>query len=364
MGDLSEYRQQIDEIDKQIVLLYEERMELALKVASFKKENSIEILNRSREEEVINKNLSIVKNDKFKNSVAELFEFLMKQSRQLQKEYIIKDKEKVGFQGVSGSNGEQALFDYFGDEVQTLNVKNFEDIFTELQNDNIKYGVLPIENSSTGGISEVYELLNKYNYHIIGEVCIKVDHFLMGIKGAKIEDIEEVYSHPQGFAQCGEFLKFHANWKLIPYDNTATSAKLVQEQNKKSIAVIASEKVAKIYNLDVLASYINSNKNNITRFAIIGKELSRSNENNKVSVVLSTEHSSGSLFKVLELFAQNNINLSKIESRPLKNRSWEYLFYIDFHGNLEDPIMKSALEQVKNSCHYFKILGNYKSFIE
>ena len=364
MEDLSDYREQIDVIDEKLIKLFEQRMELALKVANYKKENGIEVLNRSREQEVIDKNLSLVQNKKFSNSVKQLLEYMMKLSRELQKEYIVEGKDIIGFQGVSGSNGEQALFDYFGEDAKTVGVKNFEDIFIELKNENIKYGVLPIENSSTGGITEVYELLNKYDFHIVGENSIKIDHFLMGIKGAKIEDIDEVYSHPQGFAQCGDFLKYYPNWKLIPYDNTANSAKLVQDKNQKNIAVIASEKVAKIYNLDILESYINSNKNNRTRFAIIGKELAKSSHNDKISVVLSTEHKAGSLFKVLQWFAENGINLTKIESRPLKSRPWEYYFYIDFCGNLEDDKLKNALEHIKNSCHYFKILGNYMSFHE
>ena len=364
MEDLSDYRNGIDSIDKKLVELFEERMELALKVANFKKENGIEVLNKTREQEVIDKNLSLVKNPKFYSLTSKFFQYVMKLSRELQREYLVVADDKIGFQGVSGSNGEQALFEYFGEEVNTLPVKNFEDIFIELKNGNIKYGVLPIENSSTGGISEVYDLLNKYDFNIVGETSIKINHFLMGIKGSKISDIEEVYSHPQGFAQCGDFLKYHPEWKLIPYDNTANSAKLVAEKNQKSIAVIASEKVAKIYNLDILESYINSNKNNITRFAIIGKDLSTNPDNNKVSVVISTEHKAGSLYQVLQWFAENSINLTKIESRPLKSRPWEYYFYIDFDGNLNDPNLKTALKQISSSCHYFKILGNYKSFHE
>ena len=362
MGDLSDYRNQIDSLDKELVKLFEKRMEVALEVVSYKKENGIAVLNKTREQEVIDKNISLVKNPKFNTLTRQFLEQIMKLSRELQNEYLVVPGENIGFQGVSGSNGEQALFEYFGEDTSTVAVKNFEDIFIQLKNDNIKYGVLPIENSSTGGISEVYDLLNKYEFSIIGEVSIKIDHFLMGIRGAKISDIEEVYSHPQGFEQCKDFLKYHSDWKLIPYDNTANSAKLVQHKNQKSIAVIASEKVAKIYNLDIIESYINSNKNNITKFAVIGKELSTNLDNDKVSVVLSSEHKTGSLYKVLQWFAENNINLLKIESRPLKSRPWEYFFYIDFEGNLNDKGLVAALKQVENSCHYFKILGNYKSF--
>lgn len=364
MGDLTGYRDKIDCLDRKLVEIIEERMDLAIKVAEYKKANGLEILNRAREEEVIRKNVALTKNEQYKPIIEDILETIMRQSRLLQRDFMNHKKTVVGFQGVSGSNGEQALLQYFGEEVEKVSVKNFEDIFIEIQNGNIEYGVLPIENSSTGGISQVYELLNKYNFYINGENSIKIDHHLMGLKGSSIEDIKEVYSHPQGFAQCEEFLKYHGDWKLIPNENTASSAKFVKEKNEKYMAVIASEKVAKIYELDVLESYINTNKNNRTRFAIIGKNLSKKEDNDKVSVVLSTEHKAGSLFKVLQWFAENNINLTKIESRPLKSKPWEYYFYIDFEGNIFDNKLKQALEQIEKGCHYFKILGNYKSFRE
>ena len=364
MGDLKEYRDKIDALDKKLVEIIEERMDQAIKVAEYKKAKGLEILNRAREEEVIRKNVALAKNKRYEPIIEEILETIMRQSRLLQRDYISDKKVVVGFQGVEGSNGEQALLQYFGEDMDRVAVKNFEDIFTELQNGNIEFGVLPIENSSTGGISQVYELLNKYSFYINGEISIKIDHHLMGLKGATVEEIKEVYSHPQGFAQCEEFLKYHSDWKQIPNENTASSAKFVKEKNEKSMAVIASEKVAKIYEMDVLESYINTNKNNRTRFAIIGKYLSNKEDNDKISVVLSTEHKAGSLFKVLQWFAENNINLTKIESRPLKSKPWEYYFYIDFEGNLGDEKLKQALEQIQKGCHYFKILGNYKSFRE
>ncbi|QUH29666.1 prephenate dehydratase [Vallitalea guaymasensis] len=268
---------------------------------------------------------------------------------------------RVGFQGVKGAFGEEALYNYFGEEVHTIAVKNFEDICTSLESGTIEYGVLPIENSSTGAISDVYDLINKYECHIVGETHVKVNHNLMGIKGCKMEDIEEVYSHPQAFEQSKNYLNNY-KWKLVPYYNTAKSAEYIMKQGNKKIAAIGSKKAAQLYNLDILASNINSNNTNTTRFIILGKKLMVNEDCNKISVVLSTEHKAGALYHVLKHFAENNINMLKIESRPRGNTPWEYNFYIDFEGNINNDIIRKALEKMSKDCHHFKILGNYKQF--
>jgi chorismate mutase / prephenate dehydratase len=275
-----------------------------------------------------------------------------------------KDSYKIGFQGVPGSFSEQALFGYFGNHVDTHSVDEFEDIFKALKTNKIAYGVLPIENSSTGAITQVYDLLNKYEFHIIGEICLKIRHHLLGIKGCTIDDIEEVYSHPQGFEQSRDFLKQYDRWKLIPYYNTAKSAELIKMKNSKSMAAIGSKKAAEIYGLEILASNINSNITNTTRFVIVGKELRKDHLSNKISIVLSTKHKAGCLYNVLRHFAKNDINMLKIESRPIKDKPWEYFFYIDFEGNLEDPIIELAIDSMDRDSEYFKILGNYPKYEE
>jgi chorismate mutase / prephenate dehydratase len=366
MEDLSKLREDIDLIDSELVKLFEKRMETVLKVAEYKKANKMEILNSSREETVIRKAQELLKNKDFSEELARFFTSLMEGSRRIQAEYLNSSKKKVtvtvGFQGVPGSFSEQALFEYFGKKVATKNVAEFGDIFTELKNKNIDYGVLPIENSSTGGISDVYDLLNKYDFSIVGEVCLKVNHNLMGVKGAEIDDIKEVYSHSQAFGQCSDFLKNYPNWKLIPYHNTAKSAEFVNEQNNNSVAAIASEKAAEIYDLRILHKNINSNSTNTTKFVIIGREMKVDEGCDKISIVLSTAHRAGYLYNVLRNFAEKNINLLKIESRPIKDKPWEYFFHIDFEGNLNDETIDQAIEEIKKNCKYFKLLGNYKSY--
>lgn len=270
-------------------------------------------------------------------------------------------KLQVGFQGVKGAFSEEALYNYFGEDVNTHAVKNFEDICINLDKGLIDYGVLPIENSSTGAISDVYDLINEYDCYIIGETHVKVNHNLMGIKDCTLEDITEIYSHPQAFEQSKAFLNNY-KFKLVPYYNTAKSAEYVMNKGNKHIAAIGSKKAAKLYNLDILAPNINSNNTNTTRFIILGKKLIVNKNCDKISVVLSTPHKAGALYNVLKHFAKNDINMLKIESRPRGNTPWEYNFYIDFEGNIENSIIKKALEKMAIDCHHFKILGNYKQF--
>ncbi|MBM7872115.1 chorismate mutase/prephenate dehydratase [Clostridium pascui] len=388
MDILQNLRNEIDEIDKQLVELFEKRMETVLKVAQYKKENNIPILNKSREDEVIEKNVKFLKNKGFKRAEAEFLKSVMTISRKAQAkeifeyniemkddkkselEYLVsneaacvpkKDKINVGFQGVPGSFSEEALLEYFGDEVTIHNVREFEDIFRALKNNEIDYGVLPIENSSTGGIVEVYDLLRKYGFFIVGERTIKVNHNLLGIKGTKIEDIKEVYSHPQALQQSGEFLKDYSNWEKIPYRNTAASAELIKNENSKLKAAIGSKRAGEIYNLDIIEENINYNKNNYTRFIVIGKNLELQSDYDKISIILTLPHKAGSLYNILSIFAEYNLSLLKIESRPIVDKSFEYFFYIDFEGNLDSQSVKEAMGELRNNSYDFKLLGNYRA---
>jgi len=368
--NIDDLRNKIDEIDASLVSLFEKRMETVLRVAEYKKVNGIAILNQGREEAVIKKNLDIVKNKDLYSEVEEFFKSVMGISRGFQdrtlneSQVLTADKNLiVGFYGVTGSFSEQALKEYFGEKVDTKEISEFEDIFLELKYGKINYGVIPIENSSTGAISEVYDLLNKYDFYITGEKYLKISQNLMGIKGSTLDNIKEVYSHPQGLKQSMEFLKGYPQWNLVPYKSTAKSAELVKDRNDKTLAAIASTKAAEIYDLEILQKNVNSNATNMTRFVVIGKEMESDTKSNKISLVLSTTHTAGSLYHVLKHFAENNINLMKIESRPIKDKPWEYFFYIDFQGNINENKIIHAIELIKNNSRYFKILGNYRSEI-
>lgn len=388
MDGLQGLRNEIDVIDKNMIELFEKRMNVALKVAEYKKKKSLPILNKGREQEVIRKNLKYLSDESLSKPLDDFLNNLMSISRKIQAkeifeyntyskedkkseiQYIVSNQAtcepktegiKVGFQGVAGSFSEQALMEYFGENISKSNLKEFEDVFKELKNNNIDYGVLPIDNSSTGAIAEVYDLLRKYGFFIVGEKIIKVNQNLMGIKGSKIEDIKEIYSHPQALQQSSDFLKVYSDIKCIPYRNTAASAEFIKKENNRVKAAIASKRAAEIYDLDIIKSNINFNKNNHTRFIIIGKNLELQEDYNKISIILSLPHKAGALYNILSVFSEYNLNMVKIESRPIIDKSFEYFFYIDLQGNLDNEIVKEAMVEIKSNSYDFKILGNYKA---
>lgn len=370
MEDLNYLREQINEIDEALVELFKKRMSVVSNVANYKIENHMEVLDSSRENQIINKHLKKVEDKTLQNYLKEFLQDLMSISRESQKEILSKascnceadeDSEfKVGFQGVPASFSHQAVNEYFGNNVKSEHFKSFKDIFEAVQKGDIKYGVLPIENSSTGGISEVYDLMREYGFYIVGEKCVKVDHNLMGTENAEICDINEVYSHTQGFLQCKEFFDVHSDWRLIPYFNTAKSAEYVSKENLKNKACVASKKAAEFYGLKILKENINYNSNNYTRFIIIGRKEKCDVSCDKISVILSISHKVGALYKILKHFSDNNLNMMKIESRPIVGKSWQYFFYIDFQGNILDENTRSALKSIEEESLYYKFLGNYK----
>lgn len=372
MDLLDSYRSEIDNIDKEMTLLFENRMNLSKKISDYKKNNNMQIYQSEREELVIAKNISYLQNKEYESFLRSYYMNLMNLSRLIQSKEINsnyksekvikypKENLKVGYQGVIGSFSEEAMHKHFSSIKNTRNYETFEELFIALKNEEIDYAIAPIENSSTGGISRVYDLLKIYDFYIVGEECIKINQHLIGVKGATINDIQEVYSHPQGFEQSAESLKRYENIKLIPYLNTAISAKLVSDLNDKTKAAIASERAAKIYNLDIIDSNINDNKDNYTKFVIIGRNFEVGNACDKSSIIFSTEHESGELYRLLKYFADYNINLTKIESRPNKHIPWQYLFYVDFEGSIKEEKIKRAIANIENESKYFKFLGSYK----
>ncbi|HHV72811.1 MAG TPA: prephenate dehydratase [Clostridia bacterium] len=378
MTCLEELRGKIDEIDRKLGELFEQRMELVEKIAEYKRQNGLPVLDREREKAVIEKNISRLKKKKLVEETEDFFSNLMRISREYQEKKIaeislpladlrlgdevnsISQKIRVCFQGTTGSFSEQALDEYFGNGVEKLAVSEFEDVFKELENKQADYGVLPLENSSTGGVAEVYDLLRQYGFYIVGEKCIDVEQHLLGLKGAKLSLLREVYSHPQALEQSRKFLKDHPNLILIPYYNTAASAEYVKQQGDIHKAAIASRRAAEAFGLEIIQENINHNRNNKTRFVIIGRELKIAPENDKISVVFALEHRAGSLYNALKYFAENKLNLLKIESRPILERPWQYFFYLDFEGNIQDPKVQEAIKLVKENSYYFKLLGNYE----
>jgi len=265
----------------------------------------------------------------------------------------------VAYQGVPGSFSEQALLQFFTNPVQTTYVTTFAEVFKLLNNQEVDYGVLPIENSSTGGIYEILDSLNMYDLYIVGETYVRVTHHLLGCHEATIDTIQEIYSHPQGFQQSRLFLDKFPQWKHIPYYNTAISAQLIAEEQDPKKAAIASKRAAEIYNLKVVVENIQDVNNNYTRFVIISKHMHQDAAYNKISIVYSLPHSVGSLYQSLGIFAEHQVNILSLQSRPIKERPWEFYFYLDLAGNIEDQNVKAALLQIKELSRQYKLLGNY-----
>lgn len=370
MKDLKQCRQEIDEIDKQLIKLFEKRMSLSKEVVTYKLAHDMEIFQPQREHEVIEKNAARIENDELKEYAKKFVQDIMDIGKSYQATFIpLKDayhlacrkheNVKVGYAGVPGAFAHQAMLEYFGD-VNNVNYVNFKDVYEAMKNDEIDYGIVPLENSSTGAINDNYDLVRDYDFYIVGEHSVDITQHLLGLKGAKIEDIKDVYSHPQGIMQSSNYLRAHQNITVHDYSNTAAAAKFVSESNDKTKGAIASKIAAKLYNLDIIQENIHNEQSNNTRFIIIGKHLEDHEQTDRVSIVFTLEHQVGSLHSVLKTIRDHHINLSRIESRPIKDKRWQYYFYIDFEGSLHDDNVKLALEQMKTKCLTLRVIGNYQ----
>ncbi len=369
MDELDRLRGQIDAVDKEIISLFEKRMGLVLGVAQYKKEHNTAVLQTSREDEVLKKAVENIQNKDYSDSARQLMVEIMGLSKDLQRKKIVKSNlisyvrkpldinGKKGYYGDKGSNSQQAMIDFFGDD-NGESFATFEDIFVALKEDKIQYGVLPIENSSTGAITEVYDLLRKYGFFIVGEQWQGINHCLLGVTGTKLEDIREVYSHPQAITQCDNYLS-GSKWTIIPYKSTASSSKFVAEQKDKSKTAIASKRNAELYGLDVIAENIQSQSCNYTRFIVIGKNLLESDKSDKTSIVFALNSTPGALFNALKYFAKNGINLLNIESRPVENSPERYYFYVDLEYPCNSSKLNEALEYVAEVSSFFEIIGEY-----
>ena len=373
--DLLQLRDEIDVIDKQIVELYEKRVNICKQVAEYKIENGKKVFDRVREEEKIRKVKALTTSDFTSRAVEELFEQIMSVSRKLQYQILAEHgsigrlpfmgvdslddgKVRVVFQGAEGAYSQAAMVQYFGDKIQSFHVNTFRDAMSAIEEGSADFAVLPIENSTAGIISEVYDLLVEFENYIVGEQIIKIEHCLLGLPGSTMEDIRTVYSHPQSLMQSARFLSEH-DWKQISMQNNAFAAQKVVKDGDKTQAAIASAYAGEIYGLDVLKKGVNQSDTNSTRFIIVTNQKVFLKDAKKISICFEIPHESGSLYHMLSHFIYNNLNLCKIESRPIEERNWEYRFFVDFEGNLADGAVKNALRGLRDEARNMKILGNY-----
>lgn len=373
--DLLELREQIDVIDRQIVSLYEQRMDICGKVAQYKIETGKKVFDRQREMEKLASVKALTHNEFNSHGVEELFEQIMSMSRKLQYQLLAqhgstgklpfigvdeleKSRARVVFQGAEGAYSQAAMTQYFGEQIQSFHVDTFRDAMSAIDEGRADFAVLPIENSTAGIVSEIYDLLVEFENYIVGEQIIQVRHCLLGVPGTKIEDIHTVYSHPQSLMQSSRFLAGY-DWKQISMQNNAFAAQKVAEEGDRSQAAVASEYAAKVYGLEVLRRGVNQEQDNSTRFIIVTNQKIFRKDAGKVSICFELPHQSGSLYHMLSHFIYNNLNMCRIESRPIEDRSWEYRFFIDFEGNLADSAVKNALRGLRDEARNMKILGNY-----
>lgn len=369
---LSDLRIRIDEIDLKIKELFLQRMNVAEEVAERKSRTGDKILKPEREEELI---LALTGDldDERKLSYTSFLRKVMEVSRTFQYrkmlelgaefQLVFQEEEltcdRVCYQGLPGSYSETAAYRLFpGAEI--CSVETFEDVFLDISKGKAQAGVVPLTNNTAGGVYEVYDLLLKHALYINYSEIIKVDHCLAGTGEAGLDDIRVICSHPQAIAQCSEFLKKHGI-AARESSNTAVAAREVAAAADKSIGAVCSREAAERYGLNVLLEGINHNKENATKFVAVSRQLIVKENHDRIAVVFACPHRSGSLAGVLGIFGDYGVNLTEIHSRPDGKNPWEYLFYVDFTGNLKDQRIRTLLYQLYEELPFVKIIGSYES---
>ena len=376
MAALKELRERLDEIDCQIADLYEKRMKVCEEVGEYKVKAGRKVFDRQREREKLADVASKVTGDFNKKGIQEVYQQLMSMSRKLQYQQLVeagalgrlpfiriddldKQNARVVFQGTEGAYGQAAMRQFFGEDVNCFHVRTFRDAMEAIEEGAADYAVLPIENSTAGPVIEMYDLLDEFENYIVAETILPIVHTLSGLPGTKLSDIQRVYSKTEALMQTSRFLDEHSDWQRISVVNTAIAAKKVLKDQDISQAAVCSAYAAKVHGLEVLVDGINDDADNSTRFIVVTNQKVFLRDASKISIRFELPHQSGSLYRILSHFIYNDLNMSKIESRPVKGRPWEYCFFVDFEGNLEEAAVKNAIRGLREEAQNLKILGNY-----
>ena len=376
MDKLGELRHELDEIDDQIAALYQRRMEISGEVGQFKVETGRKVFDRQREKDKLTDVASKVSGEFNKKGIQELYQQLMSMSRKLQYQQLVqagalgrlpfiriddldKQNARVVFQGTEGAYSQAAMQQFFGEDVNSFHVRTFREAMEAIEEGSADYAVLPIENSTAGPVIEMYDLLDEFENYIVAETILPIVHTLSGLPGAKLSDIIRLYSKTEALMQTSRFLDDHSVWQKISVVNTAIAAKKVLEDNDITQAAVCSSYAAKAHGLSILVDEINDDADNSTRFIVVTNQKVFLKNASKISIRFELPHQSGSLYGILSHFIYNNLNMTKIESRPIKGRPWEYCFFVDFEGNLEEPAVKNAIRGLREEAKNLNILGNY-----
>ena len=379
--DLNDYRKEIDSIDDQLIALFAQRMETAEKIAEYKKANGLRVLDARREREKMREILDKTPAD-LREYVSSLYSLIFELSRSRQScllgargdlpaklaeaiektPHLFPQEAAVACQGVEGAYSEQACERLFK-RPSTFFFSSFEAVFSAIEKGLCRYGVLPLENSTAGSVNAVYDLMTQHNFRIVRSVRLKVDHNLLVNHGTKLEDIKEIYSHEQAISQCSEFLATLKGVKIIPCENTAAAAKKVAESGRSDVAALSSRACIELYGLDCLKYSVQNMGNNYTRFICISKQLEIYPGADRTSLMMVLPHKPGSLYMVLSRFYAQGINLNKLESRPLPERNFEFMFYFDIETPVYSPEFMQLMGELSSGCERFAYLGSYSETI-
>ncbi|MBI4303165.1 MAG: prephenate dehydratase [Chloroflexi bacterium] len=349
---IDELRRKIDEADARIVRLIAERLRIVEQIGEEKRQKGKQIEDLRREQKVLEHVKRIAEEESIsKESIESLYRQIMTIAKSV-------EGTVVAFQGELGAYSEEAARQFCGTSVEVKPCETLDDVFKIVEQGKAQFGAVPIENSLEGSISRTYDLLLESDLKVRGETEVRVMHCLIASPESRLDLIKRVYSHPQALGQCRAFLK-HLGCELVPTYDTAGSVKMIKERGIIDGAAIASARAAEIYGMKILAREIEDNPNNFTRFFLLSKEDSPPTSNDKTSIVFSVRHKPGALYEFLRELASKSINLTKIESRPTRQKPWEYNFYLDFEGHREDRAAREALDKLENTAIFVKVLGSY-----
>ena len=379
--ELSDYRAQIDRIDAELLRLFAERMQTAAGIAAYKKEHALPVLDTGREREKLAGIVKAAPEDLQEEAVS-LFRLLFSLSRGYQRSLLgssstlpeilkravvttpqlFPTSAAVACQGVEGAYSQQACDKLF-QHPSVFFCATFDKVFAAIEQGLCQYGVLPLENSTAGSVNAVYDLMTQHNFRIVRSVRIKVDHNLLANPGAKLENIREIYSHEQAISQCAHFLQGLPNVKVIRCENTAVAARMVAESGRDDVAALSSRACRELYGLDCLAASVQDQGNNFTRFICIAKNLEIYPGADRTSLMMVLPHHPGSLYKVLSRFNALGVNMNKLESRPMPDRNFEFMFYFDLETSVYAPQFTQLMGELPELCEEFTYLGSYSEVV-
>lgn len=350
--DLSSLRSQVDSIDDRIISLLGERLELSRQIGREKKAVGKPIVDRVRDQQVMERLKELAAGHGInEQDIENIYSMIIRASKRAQ-------GFDVGFQGEPGAYSQEAAVSFFGPTVEAGPFDTLEEVFKAVEDGTLPHGIVPVENSQVGSITRCYDLLLDSNVMVSGETLVRITHCLIANPGVPLEDIKRIYSHPQALGQCQGYLR-QLDVEVIPAYDTAGSVRMIKEEKMLDGAAIASARAAEIYEMNILAREIEDNHNNTTRFFVLSKQDSTPTGDDKTSIVFMLQHRPGTLYEALRVFAERGINLTKIESRPTRQKPWEYNFYLDFEGHRQDRMIGEALEKFRPLTLFLKVLGSY-----